>query len=134
VHHADSFALARGGRLDVTVLGAYQVAENGDLANWRLPGAGTGNIGGAMDLASGARRVFAMMTHVTSKGEPKIVRRLSYPVTARACVTRIFTDMAVIAVTREGLVLEDMAPGLSERDVRAATDAPLIIPPRAPGG
>jgi 3-oxoacid CoA-transferase B subunit len=126
VHHADSFALARGGRLDAALLGAYQVAENGDLANWKLPGAKLGSIGGAMDIAVGAKRVIAMMTHVTTKGQPKIVRRITYPLTARRCVTRIFTDLAVISVTPKGLVLEEVAPGLTPADVQNVTEATLI--------
>ena len=125
VHHADSFALARSGRLDAALLGAYQVAENGDLANWKLPGAKLGSIGGAMDIASGAKRVFVMMTHVTTKGQPKIVRKITYPLTAQRCVTRIFTDLAVISVTPKGLVLEEIAPGLTLADVRNVTEADL---------
>ena len=125
VHHADSFALARGGRLDAALLGAYQVAENGDLANWKLPGAKLGSIGGAMDIAAGAKRVFAMMTHVTTKGQPKIVRKITYPLTARRCVTRIFTDLAVISVTPDGLLLEEVAPGLTPADVQNVTEAEL---------
>jgi 3-oxoadipate CoA-transferase beta subunit len=125
VHHADSFALARSGRLDAALLGAYQVAENGDLANWKLPGAKLGSIGGAMDIAAGAKRVFVMMTHVTTKGQPKIVRKITYPLTARRCVTRIFTDLAVISVTPKGLVLEEIAPGLTPADVQNVTEAEL---------
>lgn len=128
VHHADSFSLARGGRLDCAVLGAYQVAANGDLANWKVPGAGAGNIGGAMDIATGAKQVFAMMTHVAKDGEPKVVQTLTYPPTTLACVTRIYTDMAVIAVTKDGFVLEEVAPGLAVEDVQAATDAALVLP------
>jgi 3-oxoacid CoA-transferase B subunit len=127
VHHADSFALARGGRLDATILGAYQVAENGDLANWKLPRAKLGSIGGAMDIAVGAKRVLAMMTHVTSKGEPKIVKSITYPMTARRCVMHIFTDLAVISVTPAGLVLEEIAPGLTVAEVQAVTE-PTLIP------
>jgi len=129
VHHADSFALARSGRLDAALLGAYQVAENGDLANWKLPGAKLGSIGGAMDIAAGAKRVFVMMTHVTTKGQPKIVRKVTYPLTARRCVTRIFTDLAVISVTAKGLVVEDIAPGLTLADLQNVTEAQLT-----PGG
>jgi 3-oxoadipate CoA-transferase, beta subunit len=127
VNHADSFALARGGHLDATILGAYQVAENGDLANWKLPRAKLGSIGGAMDIAVGAKRVFVMMTHVTSKGEPKIVKSVTYPLTAQRCVTHIFTDLAVISVTPAGLVAEEIAPGLSLADVQALT-GPTLIP------
>ena len=128
IHHADSFAVARGGRLDAAVLGAFQVAVNGDLANWILPTAKSGSVGGAMDIAAGAKRVFAMMTHTAKDGEPKIVETLSYPLTAKTCVTKIFTDMAVVAVTPEGYVLEEVAPGFSAEDVQAATGAALAVP------
>jgi 3-oxoadipate CoA-transferase beta subunit len=121
VHHADSFAIVRGGRLDAAVLGAFQVAENGDLANWKLLGAKGGSVGGAMDIAVGAKQVLVMMTHVTKDGEPKVVTALSYPVTARNSVTKIFTDMAVIAVTADGLVLDELAPGITADEVQAAT-------------
>lgn len=127
VHHADSFALARGGRLDATLLGAYQVAPNGDFANWKLPGARAGNIGGAMDLAVGARRVYLMMTHTTRDGAPKLVGRLTYPPTALGVVTKIFTDLAVVSVGAAGFVLEEVAPGVTPDEVQAATDAPLTL-------
>lgn len=127
VHHADSFALARNGRLDATLLGAYQVAENGDLANWKLPGAELGSIGGAMDLAVGAARVLVLMSHVSSRGEPKIVKSISYPLTAQRCVTKIFTDLAVISLTPGGLVLEEIAAGLTFEDVQSVTE-PALIP------
>ncbi|MBI3042622.1 MAG: 3-oxoacid CoA-transferase subunit B [Betaproteobacteria bacterium] len=127
VNHADSFVVVRGGRLDATILGAYQVAENGDLANWKLPGKRLGSMGGAMDIAVGAKRVLIMMTHVTSDGRPKIVKTLSYPATARNCVTKIFTDRAIISVTQRGLVLERLAPGSSVEDVQAMTEPALII-------
>lgn len=126
VHHADSFALARNGRLDATLLGAYQVSESGDLANWRLPSAELGSIGGAMDLAVGAKRVLVLMTHVGSDGTPKIVKTISYPLTAQRCVTKIFTDLAVISVTSAGLVLEEIAPGLTIEDVQGVTEPKLI--------
>ena len=125
VHHADSFAIARGGRLDCAVLGAFQVAANGDLCNWRLPDQTSGSVGGAMDIAAGAKRVFVTMTHTTRDGDPKIVAERTYPLTAGGVVTKIYTDMAVIAVTPDGLVLEAMAPGLTAADVQAATGAPL---------
>ena len=128
VHHADSFSLARGGRLDCAVLGAFQVAANGDLANWKVKGASSGNIGGAMDIAVGAAQVFAIMTHVAKNGEAKIVESLSYPPTALGVVTRIYTDMAVLSVTPEGFVLEEVAPGLTVEDVQAASAATLILP------
>lgn len=127
IHHADSFAVARGGRLDAAVLGAFQVAVNGDLANWKLPTAKSGSVGGAMDIAAGAKRVFAMMTHTAKDGEPKIVENLTYPLTAKTCVTKIFTDMAVVAVTPNGYVLEEVAPGFTADDVQAATGAPLAV-------
>ncbi len=125
-HHADSFAVARGGRLDCAVLGAFQVASNGDLCNWRLPKQTSGSVGGAMDIAAGSKRVFAMMTHTARDGAAKIVAKRSYPLTAGGVVTRIFTDMAVISVTEGGLVLDEVAPGLSADEVQAVTDAPLI--------
>jgi len=125
VHHVDSFAIARGGRLDCAVLGAFQVAVNGDLCNWRLPDQASGSVGGAMDIAVGAKRVFVTMTHTTREGEPKIVTERTYPLTAGGVVTKIFTDMAVVAVTPAGLVLEAIAPGLTPDDVQAATGAPL---------
>jgi 3-oxoacid CoA-transferase B subunit len=127
VHHADSFAIVRGGRLDAAVLGAFQVAENGDLANWKLLGAKGGSVGGAMDIAVGAKQVLVMMTHVTKDGEPKVVTALSYPVTARNSVTKIFTDMAVIAITADGLVLDELAPGITADEVQAATEPNLRL-------
>ena len=127
IHHADSFAVARGGRLDAAVLGAFQVAVNGDLANWKLPTAKTGSVGGAMDIAAGAKRVFAMMTHTAKDGEPKIVETLTYPLTAKTCGTKIFTDIAVVAVTPDGYVLEEVAPGFTADDVQAATGARLTV-------
>jgi 3-oxoadipate CoA-transferase, beta subunit len=126
VHHADSFALARGGRLDAAVLGAYQVASNRDLANWKLPGARTGSIGGAMDIAVGARRVLVMMTHTTQDGEPKLVDALTYPVTAQGVVTKVFTNLGVFAIDEKGFTLEEIAEGVTLDEVRAATAAPLF--------
>jgi 3-oxoadipate CoA-transferase, beta subunit len=128
VHHADSFMIARGGRLDAAVLGAFQVASNGDLGSWRLPQDTLGSVGGAMDIAAGAKRVFAMMTHTARNGESKIVDELTYPLTTQKCVTKIFTDMAVVSVTPDGFVLDEIAPGLSVDDVVAATDAKMIVP------
>lgn len=127
VHHADSFSLARGGRLDATVLGAYEVAANGDFANWKLPGARAGNIGGAMDLAVGARTVLLMMTHTGPKGEPKLVETLTYPPTALGVVKKIFTELAVVAVTPGGFVLEEVAPGVTVEQVRDVTAATLVV-------
>jgi 3-oxoadipate CoA-transferase beta subunit len=126
-HHGDSFTMMRGGHIDICVLGAFQVAQNGDLANWH-----TGSpdaipaVGGAMDLAIGARNVFVTMEHVTKNGDPKIVKNCSYPLTGMACVNRIYTDLAVIDVTPKGLVLHEMVNGLSFEELQSLTDAPLI--------
>lgn len=126
-HHGDSFTMMRGGHIDICVLGAFQVAQNGDLANWH-----TGSpdaipaVGGAMDLAIGARNVFVTMEHVTKNGDPKIVKNCSYPLTGMACVNRIYTDLAVIDVTPKGLVLHEMVNGLSFEELQLLTDAPLI--------
>ncbi len=128
---ADSFSMTRGKHVDIAVLGGMQVAPNGDLANWKIKGAPLGSIGGAMDIACGAKQVFIAMTHVTNKGEPKIVNQLSYALTALHCVTRIYTDIAVIDVTREGLVLSEVAPGYTADDVQALTEPKLLVP-RAP--
>lgn len=128
-HHADSFAMIRGGHLDYCVLGAFQVAANGDLANWHTGGAGAiPAVGGAMDLASGARQVFVMMEHVTKTGEHKIVERCAYPLTGVGCVTRIYTDLAVIEVTPEGLRALEWVDGLDLDRLRALTGASLIGP------
>ena len=125
VHHTDSFAIARGGRLDCAVLGAFQVAVNGDLCNWRLPNQTSGSVGGAMDIAAGSKRVFAMMSHTARDGAAKIVAERTYPLTAMGVVTRIYTDMAVISVTPDGLVLNEVAPGMTADEAQAVTDAPL---------
>lgn len=113
-HHADSFAMMRGGHLDICVLGAFQVAVNGDLANWHTGEADAiPAVGGAMDLASGAKQVFVMMEHLTKKGESKIVTRCSYPLTGLACVSRVYTDLATIHITSQGLLADDLVEGLS---------------------
>jgi 3-oxoacid CoA-transferase B subunit len=126
---ADSFAIVRGGHLDVAVLGGLQVSEKGDLANWMRPGRAVGAVGGAADIATGARTLYIAMEHTTKDGEIKIVRECSYPLTARRCVTKIFTDVAVISVTPEGLVLEEMAPGWTVEDVQSVTEPNLIVSP-----
>ena len=125
-HHADSFAMMRGGHLDYAVLGAFQVAANGDLANWHTgaPDA-IPAVGGAMDLASGARQVLVMMEHTTKAGEPKIVERCSHPLTGVSCVTRIYTDLAVIEVTQAGLQAIEWVDGLSFDELCRLTAAPL---------
>lgn len=125
---AVSFALVRRGRLDLTVLGAFEVAMNGDLANWMIPGLFTPGVGGGMELAQKARRVVIMMTHCDKHGRSKIVRECSLPLTAAACVDRIYSEMAVIDVDEDGLMLRELAEGVSVDDVIAATDAPLRIP------
>lgn len=126
-HHGDSFAMMRGGHLDICVLGAFQVAENGDLANWSTGAADAiPAVGGAMDLAVGAKKVFVMTNHVTKDGEPKIVSELTYPVTGKHCVDRIYTDLCVIDVTDSGLKVIEKVNGLSFTDLQAVTGATLI--------
>jgi 3-oxoacid CoA-transferase subunit B len=125
---AEAFMMIRGGHIDVTVLGALQVSEKGDLANWMLPSRGIGNVGGAMDLAAGAKRVIVAMEHNDKSGESKVVRECTFPLTGKGCVSLIVTDIAVIAVTPQGLVLREVAPGWKAEDVQSATDARLIIP------
>jgi 3-oxoadipate CoA-transferase beta subunit len=125
-HHGDSFAMMRGGHLDICVLGAFQVSRTGDLANWHT---GEPNaipaVGGAMDLAIGARQVFVMMDHQTKQGEAKIVERCTYPLTAASCVDRIYTELAVIDVTEHGLVVREMVEGLTFDELQRRTAAPL---------
>jgi len=128
-HHADSFAMIRGGHIDVTVLGALQVSERGDLANWTFPERGLGNIGGAMDLAAGCSRVIVAMEHITPKGQKKILRNCSYPLTAARCVNLIVTDIAVVQVAEEGLVLLETAPGWTVEDVQSLTEPQLSVSP-----
>ncbi|HLH69661.1 MAG TPA: 3-oxoacid CoA-transferase subunit B [Candidatus Dormibacteraeota bacterium] len=126
-HSADSFAMLRGGHLDVAVLGAYQVSMHGDLANWKRPGQRIAGVGGAADISVGAKQVWVMMRHLTKDGAPRIVRECTFPLTARGVVKRIYTDMAVIDVTAEGLQLKELAPGYTAAEVVAATDAPLAV-------
>jgi len=132
-NQADAHLMTRGGHLDVAVLGGFQVSEKGDLANWKIPGAkGSGGIGGAMDIAAGAKNLIVCMEHVTKDGAPKIVKQCTYPLTGLACVDTIVTDLAVIDVKPEGLVLREIAPGWTPEKVQTLTGAPLIAKGRVP--
>ena len=122
-----SFSMIRGRHIDVSVLGAYQVAQNGDLANWVVPGERIPRVGGAMDLSVGARKVIAMMSHVNKRGEPKLLERCTLPLTGQHCVRLIVTDIAVIEVTDAGFRLLEVAPGWSADDVIELTGAPLQV-------
>ena len=128
-HQADSFAMIRGGHIDITVLGVLEVSEKGDLANWMFPGRGVGNIGGGMDLSFNARKVIAATEHTTKDGKPKIVRRCSVPLTAPGCVDLIVTDVAVVEVTPGGLLLKEVAPGWTADEVQGLTEPELIVSP-----
>jgi len=123
-----SFGMVRGGHIDITILGGLQVSEEGDLANWRIPGQ-IGRMGGAMDLAVGARRMIVAMEHVDKKGKPKVVRKCTYPLTGKRCVNLIITDLAVIEVTHEGLALKEIAPGWTTDEIQQVTEARLTIAP-----
>jgi 3-oxoadipate CoA-transferase, beta subunit len=125
-HHTDSFMIMRGGHLDISVLGAFQVGANGDLANWatddeHFPPA----VGGAMDLAVGARRILVLTTHTTARGEPKVLQRCTYPLTAAGVVDRVYTDLAVLDVTPEGLLVRELVDGLTRDGLQELTGAPL---------
>ena len=127
-HHADSFAMIRGGHLDFTILGAYQVSQNGDLANWST---GSPNdipaVGGAMDLVQGVKNVFVIMNHTTKDGTPKIVKKCTYPLTGVAVVSRIYTDLAIIDVSSQGLKIIKLAPGIDKNTLQNKTEADLIF-------
>lgn len=125
--HDESFAMIRGGHIDLCVLGALQVSENGDLANWAMAYGGIGNIGGGMDLASGAARLIVVMTHTAKDNQPKILKHCRYPLTASRCVDLIVTDLAVIEVTSRGLVLKERAPGWEAEEIQDLTEPRLIV-------
>lgn len=124
---AMSFDMIRGGHIDLVVLGAYQVSQTGDLANWGRPGRPATGMGGGMDLAAGCKSVIVMMLHNTKEGAARIVKQCSFPLTAKNCVDKIFTDLAVIDVTPKGLILKEVAPGWTAEEVQSLTEAPLII-------
>ncbi|UXN06213.1 3-oxoacid CoA-transferase subunit B [Bartonella sp. HY761] len=126
-HHADSFAMVRGGHLDVAILGAYQVAQNGDLANWRVGSKGVPAVGGAMDLVHGAKQVFVITEHVTKKGEPKLVEACTFPLTGVQCITRIYTSHAVVDVVDDHFVLREKLANMSVDDLQAMTGAKLHL-------
>ncbi|MGB2627214.1 MAG: 3-oxoacid CoA-transferase subunit B [Candidatus Acidiferrum sp.] len=127
-HQADAHLMTRGGHLDFAVLGGFQVSEKGDLSNWKIPGSkGSGGIGGAMDIATGTKNLIVCMEHNAKDGSAKIVKKCTYPLTALACVKTVVTDLAVIDVTREGLVLRETAPGWSAKEVQEVTEAELVV-------
>lgn len=128
VHHADSFALIRKGLLDVTVMGSYEVAENGDFANYKLAGSRGGSIGGAMDLAVHAKRVFIVMEHNTREGRPRLLRRCTLPVTGKGVVSLVMTNLGLFEVTRQGFLMREIAPGYTLEEIQALTEAKLIVP------
>jgi 3-oxoadipate CoA-transferase beta subunit len=126
-HHADSFAMVRGGHLDVAILGAYQVSRNGDLANWRVGEKGVPAVGGAMDLVHGAKQVFVITEHVTRDGEPKLVEQCTFPLTGVGCVTRVYTSHAVIDISGGKFIVREMLAGMSLEELQAMTGAALHV-------
>jgi 3-oxoadipate CoA-transferase, beta subunit len=127
MHHADSFGLIRGGHLDLCVLGAFQVAQNGDFANWSKSDTDMPSVGGAMDLAVGAKSVWLLMDHTTKDGESKLMRRCTYPLTAVGAAKRVYTNLAVLDVTGDGFAVREMVPGLTFEALQDVTDAPLKL-------
>lgn len=125
-HHADSFAMIRGGHVDMSVMGGLQVSARGNLANWKVPGR-MGSVGGAMDLVHGAKRVVIVMDHVTKKGEPKIVNECTYPLTGLGVVNTLVTNLAFIEITNEGLILKETAPGVTVEEIQNQTQPKLKI-------
>ena len=126
-HHADSFSMVRGGHLDLAVLGAFQVAQNGDLANWRVGSKGVPAVGGAMDLVHGAKRIAVVTDHVTKDGKPKLVETCSFPLTGVGCVTRVYTSLAVIDIKDGKFILRDKLPALSMEKLQSVTGAKLHV-------
>lgn len=129
VHHADAFAIIRAGYIDVSVLGSYEVAENGDFANWKTAGRKGGGIGGAMDLAVGAKRVFIIMEHTTRDGRPRLLKNVTLPATARGVVKLLMTNLGLLDVTSDGFVLREIAPGHTAEDVQTVSEAEIGISP-----
>jgi 3-oxoadipate CoA-transferase beta subunit len=126
-HHADSFSMVRGGHLDVAILGAYQIAQNGDLANWRVGSKGVPAVGGAMDLVHGAKRVAVITDHVTKKGDPKLVETCTFPLTGVGCVTRVYTSLAVVDIEDGKFILREKLSGISMDELQALTGAKLHV-------
>ncbi len=126
-HHADSFAMVRGGHLDIAVLGAYEVAENGDIANWSTGPGSVPAVGGAMDLVHGAKQIWVVTDHVTKKGEPKLLKQCRLPLTGVGCVTTVFTSLAVIDVKDGRFVLREKLPSMSVEELQAVTEATLVV-------
>ena len=129
VHHADSFGIIRGGLIDVTVMGAYEVAENGDFANWRIPNRKGGGIGGAMDLAACAQRVFIAMEHTTREGEPRLLKRCKLPITAPGVVKMVVTDLGLFGISPDGFELLENAPGWNAEEIQELTEAKIHVSP-----
>ncbi len=127
--HDESFSIVRGGHLDISVMGGLQVSEKGDLANWLVPERQIGTIGGAMDLAVGAKKLIIAMNHVTKDNQPRIVKKCSYELTAVECVKLVVTDIAVIEVTKKGMVLKEFAPSWTPAEVQELTEPKLIVAP-----